>query len=1129
MPPLRQDLSPLQQILYKLHQVAELDDLSAAFIVEDKDLIPGLSRAVGQLLNMVISPSQEEADSAYRLVSQSRVESCLLDAANIELGKAENAERFLRELKAVLIGEQIVLAANRNATDDLRVLIPQMVGVLQGSGDVSPLPEAEPARRRGNIGTPWEIAAPYFAAMANRMGTSKPPVALRQASGWVRRRWEALDPPESSAQESADTVQAPIVRAHHQHGELGWLYVVSAQQGWNGCYPQAEMLCYLRDQTFEDAVETAWLAARAFVQNPNSRRQFVKSPSAEQIQERLEKMELSWRVEIGRQREKLEGDSIGAALAVAFVSALTGLPYDSTVLLSATTDENGYFGHVGFTGSKIKIAFERDFRVLVSKQQRDVGISDQLQAVENIGEALQVLHARTKVRGKFQGAGREQHYEQAYRREVLKRVRFVFEQLDPHTALWNAMHLRPTLKGRPDAVVRPCHQLVGRVGVPELAIAEGTPIDEVYEKAQGDLLILGDKGAGKSTLLLELAERLLREAEDDPSQPIPVILDLSLWSGEHSRLEKWLLQHLTQAQGYRIPYQAARNLLENRQLLLLLDGLDEVIENRRADCIEAINNYRNPPPPSRFPTFSVGGIMARDGKNGSRQETALSRPIVVCCRTTEYEAIQNLQLLHLNHAVMIQPLTRQQVDDYLNAGGEEFRGLRQVLEEKPALYDKFFTTPLRLSVAVITYAGQSASELLRNVPEEALDQILWDAYIERMFVHKHEDKPRYEKQKALSWLAWMGHYLNRKSGTYLIEEMQPADLPAAYHRFLVRWSFALLTSIYAFCLLYVIVFGRVSLALLLALPWLYVGYSRNIMMDYIWQRSSRSLFRKGKFLFFGILIGAAGGAAVGAVAGAFMQVIKGALFGSEAGAAIGGAMGAAMGYAGAVSDKVTFEHKFLNSKLRDRPNVGIWNSLLALTTGSSNLSGREKMLRFVLLPFYLVLIGFPLVLLLGAILRTAGPKGENAVGAGVIAAILAGYIIGSGIQQGVRMAIAFLLSWGSIGLAIYLLKTSPPAHSTQSQTFAWLIGMFVLLFSSFILGMHGGLRTVFQHYLLRYLLWSSGHFPYKIEPFLNWSTDRILVERERGGWRFIHKTLEQRFAERYQEALTAKSVEVTED
>jgi hypothetical protein len=57
-----------------------------------------------------------------------------------------------------------------------------------------------------------------------------------------------------------------------------------------------------------------------------------------------------------------------------------------------------------------------------------------------------------------------------------------------------------------------------------------TLIREAYNKADGELLILGEPGAGKTTLLLELTRELLERCRMDGAFPIPVIFNLASWA-----------------------------------------------------------------------------------------------------------------------------------------------------------------------------------------------------------------------------------------------------------------------------------------------------------------------------------------------------------------------------------------------------------------------------------------------------------------------------------------------------------------------------------------------------------------------------------------------------------------------
>ena len=62
-----------------------------------------------------------------------------------------------------------------------------------------------------------------------------------------------------------------------------------------------------------------------------------------------------------------------------------------------------------------------------------------------------------------------------------------------------------------------------------LTLPAGTTIVQVYDRAEGELLILGEPGAGKTTLLLELARVLLERAEQNERLPMPIIFNLSSW------------------------------------------------------------------------------------------------------------------------------------------------------------------------------------------------------------------------------------------------------------------------------------------------------------------------------------------------------------------------------------------------------------------------------------------------------------------------------------------------------------------------------------------------------------------------------------------------------------------------
>ncbi|HEX8843225.1 MAG TPA: NACHT domain-containing protein [Pyrinomonadaceae bacterium] len=627
--------------------------------------------------------------------------------------------------------------------------------------------------------------------------------------------------------------------------------------------------------------------------------------------------------------------------------------------------------------------------------------------------------------------------DQVNRRAMLRIIRRFWIEGVLHKSLWNEVKVILNLKGRPDAVVRHCDLALLRAGQPNTYIPPGTSILKIYRQEQDGLLLLGEPGSGKTTLMLEVAEALLVEAENDSTLPIPIVFNLSAWRTNHTRLDEWLVEQLNR--DYGISEKIGSRWVNGDALLLLLDGLDEVAESRRAVCVEAINNYR-------------------------LKHQKVLRPIVVCCRTREYDEIPKLRF---GGAVVIEPLTRQQVDSYLKAGGKALAGLRAVLKDESALYQELFATPLMLNVAVMTYEDQSAAELRRSVMPEERRRRLWDAYIDRMFERKQEELPIYEKAQALDWLAWLGSYLTRKDlQKYLIEGMQPGDLPQPWQRLLVRCLLPILWVGLFFLASRIIIKDEASqiLLMLCAVLLVYLSYSRNIELEPIRRFSIWSLRPQGEsvrtYMSLGAVLGAVLGAgvvseveeAVGqALAGPLggvvtrvewqTQMIKGAIVGAIGGAVVAATVG-------------SFDECVLEDTIR--PNEGIYHSLRTARLGA--------------------LLGAALGVSIGAALGAA----------------FASQFIG-------RVEPVFV-SGPSITLAVVAVLSTVIAVIGASAG-----------------AVNYGGRSAFQHYLLRLLLWRSRRFPRNITMFLDWSAQRVLVQRVGGGWRFVHRTLQERFAERYYE------------
>ena len=181
-------------------------------------------------------------------------------------------------------------------------------------------------------------------------------------------------------------------------------------------------------------------------------------------------------------------------------------------------------------------------------------------------------------------------------------------------------------------------------------------------------------------MLLELARQLIEGARLDETEPIPVIFNLSSWK-EIQTLPEWLTEQLNIV--YYVPKKIAPSWVESNKMLLLLDGLDEVREDRRAKCIDAINQFR--------------------------MEHGLT-PLAVCCRIEEYS--RDKTTLAFEEAISLQPLTSDKIHEYIDFFGTPWQGLRLALKKDEVL-EELANTPLMLSIMVLAYSDILVDDLSR--------------------------------------------------------------------------------------------------------------------------------------------------------------------------------------------------------------------------------------------------------------------------------------------------------------------------------------------------------------------------------------------------------------------------------
>jgi DNA polymerase III delta prime subunit len=339
------------------------------------------------------------------------------------------------------------------------------------------------------------------------------------------------------------------------------------------------------------------------------------------------------------------------------------------------------------------------------------------------------------------------------RKQMLKRVRLDWIEGVLNQSLYKIARIELDLESNTDLVEHPLSATVQNPDCDAAPVPMGTTISDIFDAHAGSLLILGVPGTGKTTLLLELLRELLKRAEEDGSYPIATIFHLSSWAKRRQPLAQWLVEELNERSD--VPKRLARRWVEAEQIIPLLDGLDEVAVEHRQGCVEAINVFRR-----------GHGLL----------------PIAVCSRTADYEVLGTK--LRLRSAVVIQPLTRMQLSEYLRRGDEPIAGLGNALNEDPSLWE-LLETPLMLWVAMLAYRHAP----MRYSHEDSLDQRrrnLLASFIEAMFKRRSADL-HYTQSQTVRWLTALASALTHNRETvFQLENLSSEWLPTHTQRLLSK-------------------------------------------------------------------------------------------------------------------------------------------------------------------------------------------------------------------------------------------------------------------------------------------------------------------------------------------------------
>jgi hypothetical protein len=343
-----------------------------------------------------------------------------------------------------------------------------------------------------------------------------------------------------------------------------------------------------------------------------------------------------------------------------------------------------------------------------------------------------------------------------YRHEMIKQVRNIWIKGFLENSLYNVTTIELCLDECKDKIdLRGIIVVQPPNGIPR-QLPPSSRLIEVFDELGGSFLILGEPGSGKTILLLQLAEKLLDRAEGDINHPIPAVFNLSAWAALRPPLADWLIDELFLRYG--VSQSLGEKWINEDNILPLLDGLDEVAREHREACIAEIKKFRE-----------QHGLL----------------PLIVCSRKEEYEALDIK--LNLATAIVIKPLTRSQVEQYLNSIGKPIMGVLIVLQEDQILWD-LLKTPFMLNIVTLAFKGKPA-ESVRGIEDmnKRRSQV-FAAYKQAMFKRPGRSiNTNYTPHQTEHWLSWLARSMKERNlSVFYLEQIELDWLPFPWHRTILK-------------------------------------------------------------------------------------------------------------------------------------------------------------------------------------------------------------------------------------------------------------------------------------------------------------------------------------------------------
>ena len=521
--------------------------------------------------------------------------------------------------------------------------------------------------------------------------------------------------------------------------------------------------------------------------------------------------------------------------------------------------------------------------------------------------------------------------------------------------------------------------------------------------------------------------------------------------------------------------------------------------------------------------------------------------LVVCCRITDYRDFKTP--LQAQTAILLEPLTSQQINHYLSNVGSELDTVRNALSQDIVLQE-LAKSPMMLNVMTLAYRGISLEQLQPLATIEDRRKHLFSTYIRQMFQRRGANTA-YTPEQTILWLAWLAKKMSKHNQTeFLIDQLQPNWLSTR----LELWLYAIISRLLGGAAIFPVA------GILGSVGGLFFGFldglrfelsstdtgSETVSTTSYWHRGvniAKDIIRIGlnnqwiHRLLGGLFVASLFGSISLFTTWALMSTLRDRIFFASAqgilwGIIFGLVLGLRSQSTSLANDIQTIE-SFSWSWQKSIKGIVI-GLVIGVTSCLVTYLTLEKLMRDVgsNFLFYFISYVFGYSLIGGVIGGFQGKKIEAKTSPHQAMRLAVKNVIISGLTGAL---ISILILGIPAGLNIFLFgnrlnEATITRMSKNGLTQSSNIDMELLdkiwsnsIFIIFILlsfGLFGTISALYygafdlaKHVILRSMLALNNKIPFRYGHFLDYATERVFLRKVGGGYIFVHRLLQDYFAD----------------